>query len=224
MNQEAYIFAGPPGSGKGSLSKLCSLYFGWRQLSTGNLCRKHITEQTSIGKEIDFIIKSGKLISNDLMTSMVDAWISESIGKGTSFILDGFPRNMVQAQSLLSLIDAKYPSLKITVVKFMISDNVAIDRMCTRYICQNSECQMVYSNNEQSGLAPKKALECDYCLAPLGKRTDDDRDVVIERLQTYRSFEQEMFASLVKYQHVEINVECPLSEVFEIFKESIKEA
>ena len=52
------------------------LELGWEQLSTGNLCRKHISEQTSIGKQIDFAIKSGKLISDRLMTDMVDEWLS----------------------------------------------------------------------------------------------------------------------------------------------------
>ena len=67
--KQVYIFVGPPGAGKGSLSRYVLKSLGWVQLSTGNLCRKHIAEQTSIGKEIDFAIKSGKLISDNLITS-----------------------------------------------------------------------------------------------------------------------------------------------------------
>ena len=74
MNQQVrdvFIFIGPPGAGKGSLSSLCVNHFEWLQISTGNLCRKHIAEQTKIGKEIDLIIKSGKLI-NDTISKLKD--------------------------------------------------------------------------------------------------------------------------------------------------------
>lgn len=115
MSQQAFIFMGPPGSGKGSLSKLCKTYWGWQQLSTGNLCRKHISEDTQIGKEIDFIIKSGKLISDELIASMVDAWLTDVVGKEYSLILDGYPRNFTQAQDLLRLIQDKYISIAYTI-------------------------------------------------------------------------------------------------------------
>ena len=65
-----FIFLGPPGSGKGSLSQFCVKRLGWQQLSTGNLCREHIARQTEIGKQIDFAIKSGKLISDSLIIEM----------------------------------------------------------------------------------------------------------------------------------------------------------
>lgn len=81
MNQHKriYIFLGPPGAGKGSLSQLCTKRLGWRQLSTGNLCREHIARQSDIGKQIDFAIKSGKLISDSLVIDMVYEWLSKEL-------------------------------------------------------------------------------------------------------------------------------------------------
>ena len=69
------VLFGPPGSGKGTLSGLCVKELGWVQISTGNLCRKHIADNTKIGQEIDFAIKSGKLISDALIIEMVKDWL-----------------------------------------------------------------------------------------------------------------------------------------------------
>lgn len=225
MNKQAYIFIGPPGSGKGSLSKLCTLHMGWQQFSTGNHCRKHITEQTPIGKEIDFIIKSGKLISDDLVLAMVDAWLKSSITNATSFILDGFPRNGAQAEDLLHMIKHKYAMLKLNIVRFVISDQTAIDRLCNRLTCNNSDCQSVYSVNALSNLGPKRAFKCDYCSADLIKRCDDgSHEIVKTRLQTYRAFEQEVLGRLSGHEYIEVDVERPLGEIFETFKTSIHTA
>ena len=94
------VFMGPPGAGKGSLSQLCVDEFGWVQLSTGFLCRKHIAAQTTIGRQIDFFIKSGKLVDDSLIVDMVEEWLAEQIDQQRGVILDGFPRSVVQAQAL----------------------------------------------------------------------------------------------------------------------------
>jgi adenylate kinase len=223
--QEAYIFIGPPGAGKGSLSKLCIEQFGWTQLSTGNLCRKHIAEDTHIGKQIDFTIKSGKLISDELITDMVDEWLGQTIKTEKSLILDGFPRNIIQAKSLFSLIRNKYGSLKVKVVRFLISDDVAVSRICNRYICQNKQCQTVYSGCTQSGLLPKKEMQCDICEMPLGRRDDDSRDTVVNRLKVYRDFEKDMLDCLqAKNELIEVDMDRPLNEIFDTFKNTVADA
>lgn len=222
QQQQAYIFIGPPGSGKGSLSKLCIQQFGWTQLSTGNLCRMHIADKTEIGKQIDFTIKSGKLISDELITDMVDEWLGQVVQEERSIILDGFPRNLKQAKSLFTLIEQKYCNLAVKVVRFIIPDELAIDRICNRFICQNKACQAVYSANAQSGLAPKKEMECDLCYSPLGRRSDDTRDTVMNRLKTYRDFETDMLSCLqAENSLLEVDVDRSLDEIFETFKTSV---
>ena len=103
-NQQLVIFIGPPGAGKGSISQLCVQAFGWKQLSTGYLCRKHINEQTEIGKEIDFSIKSGKLVSDRLIVTLVEQWLADPSQHESPIILDGFPRNIAQAEALHEII------------------------------------------------------------------------------------------------------------------------
>ena len=222
QRQRAYIFIGPPGSGKGSLSKLCIDQFGWTQLSTGNLCRMHIADRTEIGKQIDFTIKSGKLISDELITNMVDEWLAQMVQGMNSFILDGFPRNLQQAQSLFSLVEQKYPLLELSVIRFVIPDETAIDRICNRYICQNKSCQAVYSANAQSGLAPQNEMACDRCDSVLGRREDDTRETVVNRLKMYRDFETDMLDSLQeKNKLFEVDVNRSINEIFETFKETV---
>jgi adenylate kinase len=219
-HKEAYIFIGPPGSGKGSLSKLCIEHFGWAQLSTGNLCRKHIIEETEIGKQIDFTIKSGKLISDDLITQLVDEWLGQMVQEGRTVILDGFPRNALQVNNLFALLKEKYASLKVKVVRFLISDETAVHRICSRYVCQNKHCQAVYSANAASGLTSKEDMKCDGCGNLLGRRDDDAVETVINRLKVYRDFEEDMLATLNKVQGnmIDVHVERPLHEIFDTFK------
>jgi len=218
--QEIFIFIGPPGSGKGSLSGLCVQELGWEQLSTGNLCRKHIAQETEIGKEIDFAIKSGKLISDSLITNMVVEWFNHEADAKQPIILDGYPRTVAQAQNFNKLIKSTTNNLKLRIVRFCLSDDSVISRLSNRYICQNKDCQAVYSLMAGSSLAPKKELQCDACSGLLERRKDDDKVAVQERLKVYHHHEHALldFYKTVGQSVHEINVEKPLNQVFDEFK------
>ena len=133
MNQatKIFIFIGPPGAGKGSLASLCVKHFDWLQISTGNLCRKHIAEQTKIGKEIDLIIKSGKLINDSLINSMVFEWLNEHVGRASGVIFDGYPRTVAQAEAFDALIDSQLSDVQVKVILFELSDDVVVNRLCS---------------------------------------------------------------------------------------------
>jgi adenylate kinase len=188
-----FIFIGPPGAGKGSLASLCVKHFGWLQISTGNLCRKHIAEQTKIGKEIDLIIKSGKLIEDDLITSMVFDWFSENSDTSTGIIFDGYPRTVAQAEAFDAMLKEKFPAMPVKVVLFCLTDDVVVHRLCSRYVCQNKDCQAVYS---LSSCANRDAVEnmtvCDLCSGKLGRRDDDNEIAVRKRLDVYHKHEQQL--------------------------------
>ena len=214
------VLLGPPGAGKGSLSALCVHHFGWMQCSTGNLCRQYITDNSEIGQQIAFSIKSGKLIADSLIVRMVDAWLSEQDNCMSPVILDGFPRTIVQAQVLDNLLKKPLLSVcKLIVVQIVLSDDMVVQRLTKRIICENQECQAVYAHNDLY-LAPKQEGICDKCEYKLIRRADDTEDSIKERLKVYRQHAQE----LLLYYHnqkrpiVELKADKPLEQVFNIFK------
>lgn len=214
------IFIGPPGSGKGSLSHLCNEQLNWVQLSTGNLCRKHIAQRSDIGLKMDEAIRAGKLIDDHLIISMVDEWLIEQGNQQTSVILDGYPRTVVQAESLMRLLKEKLPEFNVSVVKFLISDDQVVYRLGGRSICQNKNCQAVYSTLPGSALRPSIEMVCDKCSCILVRRPDDEFTAIKERLNTYYKHEQELlnFYNAVGVAVKKVEVEKPLHEVFDEFK------
>ncbi|MFC1845745.1 adenylate kinase family protein [Candidatus Dependentiae bacterium] len=215
-----FIFIGPPGSGKGSLSKMCVHELGWKQLSTGDLCRKHITKGTEIGKQIDFAIKSGKLVTDDLIVEMVDEWLEECFAADECVILDGFPRTVPQAEALGKLMKSKFNATELTIARLLIEDDQVVARLSSRYICKNDRCQAVYSLVKGSDLAPKKHMVCDACSEALIRRDDDTEESVRERLKTYHKHENKLieFYRSEGKDIIEFCVEKPLDAVFDDFK------
>ncbi len=247
MNKRIYIFLGPPGAGKGSLSQLCTKRLGWRQLSTGNLCREHIARQTQIGKEIDFAIKSGKLISDSLVIDMVHDWLSKELlaeqavdrekaasqsrqvvpvqsdapqGEVISrtVILDGFPRTKLQAHALHELIE-KMVGVDLHVVHLKLTDEEIMYRLRARSVCQNEKCQRVYSLHKHSHLQPVKYMTCNECEAPLVRRLDDEEAAIVERLKIYHTHQDEMLSFYEEVGHPvrALPVDAPLEEVYGTF-------
>ena len=220
MCSNIIIFIGPPGSGKGSLSHLCVKDLDWIQLSTGNLCRKHIAQNSPIGQKIDFAIKSGKLIEDDLIVSMVSEWLQENGMQNKHIILDGFPRTVAQAEELDKLLRDKFASVQIHTVKLDVSSDTVIKRLSARFICPNDACQAVYSTLIGSGLKSQDLYRCDECSRVLVSRSDDTIEAIKERLVLYYTYEQ-MLLDYYKHKNQfigEINVEQSLSNVFQDFR------
>lgn len=222
MQKDVFIFIGPPGSGKGSISRLCVQNFQWAQLSTGNLCRFHIAQQTEIGKEIAFAIKSGNLISDSLITGMVEQWLSEKITAVNALILDGYPRAVTQAKAFHDIVATKFPWVKLNVVKFAAPNDQIVCRLSSRLVCKNSDCQAVYSQLDQA-LQPKSAMQCDTCSGALGQRDDDQLAAVQERLNIYYRHENDLigFYRSIGHPVVELNAHAPLDRVFSDFKREL---
>lgn len=214
------LFLGPPGAGKGSLSQLCVKRLGWQQLSTGNLCREHIAQGTQLGKEIDFAIKSGKLISDSLIIDMVNEWLGQSMSSQT-VIFDGFPRTVPQAESLQGLLEAR-GDMALHLVRLVIPDEDLVYRLSARSICQNKSCQMVYSLHKSSALLPTRENTCNECESALVRRSDDEESSIRERLRIYHEHEKGLRSfyedSGLKVCTVEAHM--PLEHVYERLLES----
>lgn len=221
-SKNIYLFMGAPGSGKGSLAHQCVQGLGWKQLSTGNLCRMHVNGQTKIGKQIDFAIKSGKLISDELITTIVVEWLKQVSRDSTAVILDGYPRTLVQAKSLDDVLKNQLKDWKLQIIKLTVADDIIVDRLSRRVVCQNQECQAVYSLNENSDPA-EQLMSCNICENILVRRNDDEPKAIRERLIIYHKHEDSLLEFYRKRGQVirELNVEKPLPDVFRDFKHLI---
>ncbi len=182
--KQIIIFLGAPGSGKGALSRLCVASFSWAQLSTGNLCRKHVAEGTELGKQIDFAMKSGTLVPDEVIIEIGTQWIDQEVKKSESLILDGFPRTVAQARGVLDFLTQHYSGIKIIIVELRVPDHEIIERLSSRLVCTNKSCQAVFSNRIEN-LKSKVSGICDLCGSNLVCREDDKPEVIRGRLATY---------------------------------------
>lgn len=218
-----YILMGPPGSGKGTLSLMCTEELGWGWISTGNLCRFHIAKGTEIGQAVDSIVKSGNLIPDDLIGEMVFDWLMTNGSSYKTVLLDGYPRTVAQAQLLCTLIREKFNStVRVSVVRLMASDSQVKERLMGRYLCKSFNCQLIYSAQRLP-----KAIEGDYtcqrCGDILVRRPDDSELVIQDRLRMYHKYENDL---LEFYRTEGIVVfscdgEKPLGDVFNEFKTAV---
>ncbi len=168
------ILLGAPGSGKGTQAQRLAKAYGLAHISTGDIFREQIKNGTSIGQKVQAIIQAGQLVSDELVLEMVKERTDRS-DCAEGFILDGFPRTAVQAQSFAKQITEQ---ALVLVLCLEVSDEVIIDRAAHRVVCK--DCQRVYSQN-----ALKTTGKCDECLGEVKKRPDDAPEVVEERLKIY---------------------------------------
>nr|WP_267916196.1 adenylate kinase [Borreliella garinii] len=202
------VFLGPPGSGKGTISKIISNEFKYHHISTGDLFRENILNSTTLGKEIKKIVEKGELVP-DLITIKIVKNKIKAIEKNDNFILDGFPRNICQAKAL----DKFLPNVKI--INFLINEKLVIKRLSGRRICKS--CNNIFNIYT---LATKKTGICDVCGGDLYQREDDKEECLKTRLKEYKLQTQpliEFYSKCSRLNNVDASV-----EIDEIRKKIIK--
>jgi len=223
-NPRLYIFLGAPGSGKGTLSENLIAKKQFEHLSTGNLCRINIDQQTEIGKKIDAYCKSGQLVPDDIIIDMVRETLKNKLSQTISdLILDGFPRTKEQAIALKNLLSEEaFKNIETKVVHINIPDfNILVDRLTSRIICSNKDCQATYSLKD---FKDKNPMICPRCQSELKKRADDEVEAIKKRLETYRNTEATLleFFAEVKTPIITIDGTKAAEEVYEQFLASHK--
>ena len=177
------VMLGAPGAGKGTQAVNIAKKFGIPHISTGDIFRANIKNQTELGMKAKEYMDRGALVPDEITIGMLLDRISESDCAG-GFILDGFPRTIPQAESLkaaLLLQDAKIDYA----VDIEVPDEVITSRMAGRRTCP--KCGATFHTEFH---APKKEGICDECGAELVQRADDKPETVIERLKTYHEMTQ----------------------------------
>jgi nucleoside-triphosphate--adenylate kinase len=174
------IILGAPGGGKGTISKKLLKDFTLLHISTGDILRKNILENTDLGKMASSYMNSGKLVPDDLVVSMVLGEKKE----GKSVLLDGFPRTITQAESLQK-------SMKVdAVISLVIPHQTIVDRIANRWVHMPSGRTYAYDYNP-----PKVIGKDDVTGEPLSQRDDDKPAVVKARLENY----EKMTKPLISY-------------------------
>lgn len=167
------VFVGAPGVGKGTQAKRLEQEFGWTVVATGDLLRAAIAQQTPLGQQAQAYIQRGELVPDSLVNDLV----AERIRLLESFILDGYPRNVSQAETLATLIGDTLDA----VVLFDLDEDMLVERLGGRRVCPN--CGAVYHIHAN----PSKAGDrCERCGAQLTVRDDDKPETIRNRLRVFR--------------------------------------
>jgi adenylate kinase len=170
------VLLGAPGSGKGTQSDMITKKYGFPRISTGDLLREEVAAGTPLGEIAKKAMDHGELVKDELVLEMVDHRIRQDDCRD-GYILDGFPRNIPQAQKLEALDQTRE-----VVIEIFLEDDVVIQRLSARRIC--SRCGTIYNLLVK---VPQQKDICDACRGTLIQRDDDRPDVIAERLEVYHS-------------------------------------
>lgn len=174
------IFLGPPGAGKGTQAQRICEALGIPQISTGDILRRAIKEETPTGLKAKAYIDAGKLVPDEVVIDIVRDRLGQEDCKA-GYILDGFPRTVPQAEALANFADID------AVVELDVADENLVQRLSGRRVCLN--CGATYH------VSTMKSDCCNHCGQALVQRDDDKPETVLSRLKVYH----EQTAPLVSY-------------------------
>ena len=173
------ILMGPPGSGKGTQAVILSEKLKIPHVSTGNIFRHELSNNTPLGQKAQSYMDSGELVPDSVVTDMVNERISkEDCEEG--YILDGFPRTIPQAESFESILKDKGVSIDY-VFNLEVEDDILIKRLTGRMACE--DCGKDFNTYSSP---PKIENLCDVCEGSLVSRSDDNEETVKNRLGVYK--------------------------------------
>ena len=174
------IMLGAPGTGKGTVASLLEQQTGLKQVSTGDIFRKNIKDNTELGKIADSYISKGNLVPDDITIDVVKNRLEEKDVEN-GIILDGFPRTVKQAQALDEILEAKGKKVDM-VLNLTTPEEEIVERIVNRRVCSNQECKAVYNLVMNP---PKQEGKCDKYGSELIQRKDDNEETIKIRIHNY---------------------------------------
>lgn len=208
------IFIGPPGSGKGTQAKRLASRFAIPHISTGDMLREAVAGGTPLGQQAAPIMAAGGLVPDDLMVGIINERLEKPDAR-KGFILDGFPRTLVQAEKLDGIVGNGDDPLR--VLQLLVPDDAIVQRITKRRTCV--QCGAIYhlENNP-----PANDSVCDRCGAEVIARPDDTEEAVRKRLE---SFHRQTMPVATYYKSKQILREVdgvgPLDVVFERIEKAL---
>lgn len=171
QKNKEFILLGPQGSGKGTQAKILAERFGVPHISTGDMFRENISQKTELGKKAEAILKSGKLVPDDITNDMIKHRLTR-VDAGHGFILDGYPRNLNQANFLFKITQ------EAIAVCINLSDDEAVKRISGRRMSRSTGAiYHLQFNPPPANLPPQDLMQ----------RPDDTEKTVRERLNIYHN-------------------------------------
>ncbi len=206
------ILFGPPGAGKGTQAKMLTQRFKIPHISTGDILRNEVKNNTELGKKAKGFMDAGGLVPDSLVTEMVKNRMSQKdLGKG--FILDGYPRTQSQAKALDEILETGIDRA----IYFSTSEKTVIQRLTGRRVCP--KCG---TNYHVTNMPPKKDMICDQCQVELFQRPDDNEATVRNRLKVYLNESESVLDYYKKQGKLEnISGDLDSEEVFNIVSKKI---
>ena len=174
------VLLGPPGAGKGTQAKSICNRYNIPHISTGDIFRKNIAENTPLGIEAKGYIDEGHLVPDEVTINMVFHRVKQDDCKN-GYLLDGFPRTVKQAEALQSFLSENHESLT-TALLSEVPSSFIIDRMTGRRVCLACGASYHIKYNK-----PKVSGKCDICGSDIVQRKDDTEETVRERLDVYEA-------------------------------------
>ena len=212
------IFIGPPGSGKGTQAKRLAAQHGVPHISTGDMLREAIADGTELGRQAAPIMASGALVSDDLMLGIIDERLAKADAQ-RGFILDGFPRTLVQAEKLDTIVGngSGNGAGGLRVLQLLVPDETIVKRISLRRSCPT--CGAIY---HLESAPPAVDTVCDREGAELIARPDDNETAVRKRLE---AFHRQTLPVATYYKSKQLLREVdgvgPVDEVFERIEKSL---
>jgi adenylate kinase len=175
---DVVLLLGAPGAGKGTQARYLASLLGVPIVASGDLLREHRQRGSSLGRTAQAFMDRGDLVPDDLVVDMVVERLEQPDAVG-GVLLDGFPRNMVQAKALESRLGEKGGAIGVAVY-VEVPTEVLVSRLAGRWLCR--DCHASYHEEFNP---PNRARACDNCGGELYQRADDKRDVVANRVSVY---------------------------------------
>lgn len=210
------VLLGPPGAGKGTQAAKIVDKYHVPHISTGDIFRANIKNQTELGKKAKTYMDQGQLVPDELVCDLVTDRISQDDCEN-GFLLDGFPRTIFQAEKLDEFLKENGTALTV-VLNFNVGKEALIERLTGRRVCKDCGASYHIVN-----IPPKQEGICDRCGGPLIQRADDNRETVENRINVY----EEQTAPLIGYYReqgtlADFDGEQPQDEIFRAIVEAIE--
>ena len=177
---KSVILIAAPAAGKGTEAALLKEQYNMPHISTGDILREKAKEDSELGRDINNKISNGMFVSDELIIEILKERIMQEDCKN-GYILDGFPRNVAQAQAYSLMLEELGKDLGVVIV-LDIDKKLAASRIAGRISCP--DCKEVYNTNNKD-MKPKEDGICDKCGSQLVKRADDNEETYMDRYNTY---------------------------------------